>query len=129
MVVWYIVSTIFLVIGTVMVIWGVYLMFCGVRYEDPRGDFFRGVQKWSFAIFLELLLWAVGFPWGGEYFEWLKMFVVENAVVLRIIAGVLFPMISLPLIFFFVYLIKWLFIDTRKKVNKTFSEDDKESER
>ena len=117
MIVWYVLSTIFMFLGAILVIWGAYHIYCGIRHENPYGDFFRGVRKVSFAIFLALMLWAIGFPWGGAYFEWLKILVAEHAVALRIIAGVLFCTVGIPFIRICLALIKWLFIDTRSNKN------------
>ena len=123
MVIWYIIAAIFLAIGAVMLIWGAYNLYCGIRYKDPYGDFLRGVRNLSFAAFLAAMLWAIGFPWDGAWFEWIKMFVAEHAVILGIIARVLLLTIGIPLLFICFALIKWLFIDTRKK-DKMSSEDD-----
>lgn len=130
MVVGYIVAAVFLVLGAVLAMRGAYLIYRGIRYEDPYGDFFRGVRRLSAAACLGMSLWAIGFPWNGAWFEWVKMFVDKYALILNIVAGVLFLAIGLPLICFFVCIIKWLFIDTRKKAsgNETFLEDDTATE-
>lgn len=127
MVVWYIVSTIFLVLGAILVIWGAYNLFRGIRYEDPYGDFFTGVRKLSFAIFLALMLWAIGFPWGGAYFEWIKMFVTEHATTLKFIAAILFCTVGVPFIGICLFVIRWFVFDPTKKASNE-SKDDKERE-
>lgn len=126
MVVWYIFSVISIVIGTVALIRGAYLLYDGIRYS-VADEILWGASRVALAVFIALLLWAVGFPWGGEWFE---LFVAEYAVPLRIIAVVLFLTIGIPLIGICLALIKWFLIDPRKKTrnNNLSSNDDKECE-
>lgn len=113
MVVWYIFSAISIVIGAVALMRGAYLLYDGIRYS-VADEILWGAARVALAAFIAWLLWAIGFPWGGE---WFALFVAEYAVPIRIIVSVLFLTIGIPLIGICLALIKWVFIDPRKKTS------------